>query len=121
VVAFVATAKPDVCRKFYTDTLGLLFVGDDGQTLIFDSNGTTLRVHKVPEVSRGSRTTLGWEVGDIVHAVRTLSAQGITFERYPNLEQDRNGIWTAKNGSLVAWFRDPDGNLLSLTQHAEMV
>jgi catechol 2,3-dioxygenase-like lactoylglutathione lyase family enzyme len=117
VVAFLATSKPEVCRKFYQETLGLLYLGDDGQTLIFDANGTTVRVQKVPSVSPASRTTLGWEVGDIIHAVKSLTAAGVAFERFPGLEQDRLGIWTAKTGTLVAWFRDPDGNLLSLSEH----
>lgn len=117
VVAFLATAKPDVCRKFYHETLGLLFVGDDGQSLVFDSNGTTVRVQKVPQVTPAARTTIGWEVSDVVHAVRTLTSLGIRFERFPNIDQDRDGIWTAPTGTLVAWFRDPDGNLLSLSEH----
>jgi len=117
VVAFVATAKPDVSRKFYQETLGLLFVGDDGQSLVFDANGTTVRIQKVTEVAPATRTSIGWEVHDVVYSVRRLSGLGVRFERFPNLQQDRDGIWTAPTGTLVAWFRDPDGNLLSLSEH----
>ncbi len=120
LVAFAATAKPDDCRRFYHDTLGLLFVGDDGRSLIFDSNGTALRVLKVKEVPRGTRAVLGWEVGDLLRLMRELASRGVAFERMEGLPQDRSGIWTGHDGTMMAWFRDPDGNLLSLSEHAEL-
>ncbi len=119
LVAFAATAKPDECRHFYHDLLGLLFMGDDGRALLFDSNGTSLRILKVADVPRGARTVLGWEVGDLVHLARELAARGVAFERMDGLVQDRYGIWTGRDGTMMAWFRDPDGNLLGLSEHAQ--
>jgi len=73
-------------------------------------------VTAVREVARGGYTVLGWRVSDIVTAVRDLAVRGVTFVRYPGLSQDEHGIWTAPSGAQVAWFTDPDGNTLSLTQ-----
>jgi catechol 2,3-dioxygenase-like lactoylglutathione lyase family enzyme len=119
LVAFIGTAKPAEARAFYEDTLGLLFMSEDPHTMIFDSNGTVLKVQKLKEVRPAHGTAVGWEVDHIVRAIHDLTAKGVSFLRFPGLEQDREAIWTAPNGTMVAWFKDPDGNVLSLTEHAQ--
>jgi catechol 2,3-dioxygenase-like lactoylglutathione lyase family enzyme len=116
VVAFVATAAPARARVFYANTLGLSLVSEDSFALVFDAGGTMLRVSIVQEVRPAGYTVLGWTVPDISAAVRDLAQRGVRFQRYDGLEQDAQGIWTAPGGARVAWFHDPDGNTLSLTQ-----
>jgi catechol 2,3-dioxygenase-like lactoylglutathione lyase family enzyme len=83
---------------------------------VLDANGTMLRVTAVPEVAHASYTVLGWRVAGITAAVRDLTARGVTFLRFDGMDQDDDGIWTTPGGEKVAWFADPDGNTLSLTQ-----
>ena len=116
LVAFVAATDLRRARAFYEQTLGLPVLGQDDFACVLDAHGTTLRVTAVREVVRGGYTVLGWRVSDIVTAVRDLAVRGVTFVRYPGLSQDEHGIWTAPSGAQVAWFTDPDGNTLSLTQ-----
>jgi catechol 2,3-dioxygenase-like lactoylglutathione lyase family enzyme len=116
LMAFVGTRNAERAKEFYRDKLGLNLVHDDGFALQFDANGTTLRVSRVPELNPAKFTVLGWEVPDIVAAVKQLHDSGITFERY-EFAQDELGIWTAPSGARVAWFKDPDGNILSVSQH----
>jgi catechol 2,3-dioxygenase-like lactoylglutathione lyase family enzyme len=118
IVAFVPTVAADRAREFYEQNLGLKFVSDDGFALVFDANGITLRVVKLKEHTPAHFTILGWEVMDIRQAVSSLQARGVLFERYPWAQQDELGIWTAPGGTKVAWFKDPDGNVLSVTQHS---
>jgi catechol 2,3-dioxygenase-like lactoylglutathione lyase family enzyme len=115
LICFAATAKVDAARDFYTLTLGFALVEDSPFALVFDGGGTTLRLQKVPSFTPHAFTALGWEVADIAAAVRHLSAGGVRFERYPGLTADELGIWTSPGGAKVAWFKDPDGNVLSLT------
>ncbi|MCI4373377.1 MAG: VOC family protein [Thermoplasmata archaeon] len=121
VIAFLATARPEESRRFYQETLGLISLGEDPRTLMFDCNGTTLRIQKLKAVAPGPHTALGWQVSDLVREVHTLSASGVKFVRYTGLDQDRDAIWTAPGGTLVAWFKDPDGNVLSLTEPSDVV
>jgi catechol 2,3-dioxygenase-like lactoylglutathione lyase family enzyme len=116
LIGFVATKDPANALKFYQDTLGLTLVSDDPFAIVFDANGTMLRVQKVGELQPAKHTALGWEVPDISAAVKELTGKGVRFERYPGLSQDELGIWKAPSGASVAWFKDPDGNVLSLTQ-----
>ena len=116
VVAFVATTDADRARQFYEGTLGLRLVADEPFALVFDAHGTTLRVQKLPELAPARHTVLGWLVPDVAAMIRHLSARGVAFERYPGLPQDDLGIATFPGGSRVAWFKDPDGNTLSLTE-----
>jgi catechol 2,3-dioxygenase-like lactoylglutathione lyase family enzyme len=115
-IAFVATAQPDVAKNFYSDLLGFRLVEDSQYALVFDINGTMLRIQKVGEVALAPYTALGWGVPDIHAKVRELGAKGVTMERFQWMDQDAAGVWTTPDGSAVCWFRDPDGNLLSLTQ-----
>jgi len=126
IVAFVAVCDRDAARKFYRDTLGLRLLADDQFAMIFDANGTTLRVTPVKDWTPPQFTVLGWEVGDIVATVKAMTAAGIEFQRYPWMKnQDEMGIWTSPTGpelsavhagAHVAWFKDPDGNVLSVAQ-----
>ena len=115
LMAFVGTRDSDRARTFYRDKLGLPLVFEDHFALQFDSGGVALRVARVPELTPAKYTVLGWVVPDIAAAVKALQQAGIVFERY-EFEQDELGIWTAPSGARVAWFKDPDGNILSLSQ-----
>jgi len=117
-IAFVATKNADVARKFYAQTLGLRFIADEQFALVFDLNGVMLRIFKVQDLQPARHTVLGWRVADIVAKVKELNDRGVTFERFEGMSQDALGIWTSPTGAKVAWFRDPDGNALSLTQFA---
>ncbi len=119
IVAFVATRDATRAKTFYRDTLGLRFISEDPFAIVFDAHGTTLRVSLVREMTPAAHTVLGWEVADIIAAVGQLVKSGVTFERYDVLPQDDLGIWTAPGGGRVAWFKDPDGNTLSITQSPE--
>ena len=116
LVAFVATADPVQAQRFYEGALGLPLISDDPFALIFDAHGTLLRVQKVDSVAAAPYTVLGSSTRDIEADVEALSAKGVAFERYEGMEQDANGIWNAPDGARVAWFKDPDGNLLSLSE-----
>jgi len=118
VVTFLLTQNPDAAVRFYRDRLGFTFLRDDGFALVFDLNGVMLRIGKVPQFTPAPNTVLGWESSDIVSAVDGLARNGVVFERYPNMAQDERGIHTFPTGDKVAWFKDPDGNVLSLSQHA---
>ncbi len=118
VVTFLLTANPEAALQFYRDTLELKYVGDDGFAIVFDMEGVMLRINKVPQFTPAQHTVLGWEVESIHAALDGLSRKGIGFERYPNMGQDELGICTFPGGDQVAWFKDPDGNLLSISQHA---
>lgn len=117
LVAFVGVCDPDRAKRFYRDTLGLRLVSEELPfALVFDVQGTMLRVTVVPEVKPAKFTVLGWKVPDIQAAVSSLDKEGVEFQRYAGLQQDGLGIWTSPNGARVAWFHDPDGNILSVTQ-----
>ena len=118
LVAFVPTRDSARAHAFYADILGLRFLSDDGFALVFDANGTMLRVVRAGDFTPFPFTLLGWQVPDIDATVAELTAKGVEFSRYSFLEQAPNGVWTAPgNAAKVAWFPDPDGNTLSLSQH----
>ncbi len=116
VIAFAAATDLDRARVFYEQVLGLRVTAHNAFACVLDANGTMLRVTAVPEVSPASYTVLGWRVTDIAATVRALTARGVAFRRYHGMDQDEQGIWTTPGGDKVAWFADPDGNTLSLTQ-----
>ena len=116
LVAFVAATDLRRARAFYEQKLGLRVLEHNDFACVVDANGTMLRVTQVPEVARAGYTVLGWRVRDIAASVRDLAGRGVTFLRYDGMSQDQDGIWTAPSGARVAWFADPDGNTLSLTQ-----
>jgi catechol 2,3-dioxygenase-like lactoylglutathione lyase family enzyme len=116
VIAFVATADPAHAREFYENFLGLRFVADEPFALVFDAHGIMLRIAKVREVTVVPFTVLGWKVPNIEAAVTELNARGVRFQRYGGMPQDEFGVWVSPSGAKIAWFKDPDGNTLSLTQ-----
>lgn len=118
IVTFLLTKNPEASLRFYRDTLGFNFLRDDGFALVFDAHGTMLRISKMPEFTPPRNTVLGWEVKDIAATVGEFTRKGVAFERYPNMGQDDDGIATFPTGDKVAWFKDPDGNVLSFSQHA---
>jgi catechol 2,3-dioxygenase-like lactoylglutathione lyase family enzyme len=116
LIAFLPTTDVDRARSFYEGTLGLSVIEEDPYAFALDANGTMLRVTLVPELHPAGYTVCGWRVDDIADATRALGDRGVAFLRYDGMEQDDLGAWTAPSGAKVAWFADPDGNTLSLTQ-----
>ncbi len=119
-IAFIPTNNAEAARTFYENTLGLRFVSDDQFAMVFrvgPGDGAMLRVVRAGEFTPASFTIFGWETANIEATVAELEAKGIEFLRFGFLEQDGHGIWRAPNGNAVAWFKDPDGNTLSLSQH----
>jgi catechol 2,3-dioxygenase-like lactoylglutathione lyase family enzyme len=116
LVAFVGTRDLDRARAFYRDTLGLQLVSEDRFALVFDAGGTMLRVAAVQEMTAAKYTVLGWQVRDIVQIATKLGEAGVNLERFAGMNQDEEGIWKSPSGARVAWFKDPDGNTLSITQ-----
>ena len=120
MVGFVITGNPEKASAFYGGVLGFRLISDDDFALVFDANGTTIRVGKGRNFTPAPHTVLGWEVPDIHAAIRELTPRGVQFEQFnlPFMKQDEFGVWTPPNGDKVAWFKDPDGNVLSISQHA---
>jgi catechol 2,3-dioxygenase-like lactoylglutathione lyase family enzyme len=117
IVAFVPIKDSAKARAFYEGVLGLRFVKDDGFALVLEANGIMVRAAKMKEFTPAQFTILGWQVSDINQVVRELAARGVHFEIFGFFKQDELGIWTAPTGDKVAWFKDPDGNILSVSQH----
>jgi catechol 2,3-dioxygenase-like lactoylglutathione lyase family enzyme len=118
IVAFVPTTDAARARAFYEGVLGLRFVKDDGFAMVLDANGIMVRAAKVGADWKPAQfTILGWQVSDIESLVRALQGKGVHFEIFGFFKQDDLGIWTAPTGDKVAWFKDPDGNVLSVSQH----
>lgn len=117
VVTFLPTDDYAKARAFFEGKLGLRFVSQDEYALVMDANGTMLRITKVRDHKPAQFTVLGWKVNNIEQLVEKLSSGGVAFERYGFIPQDKLGIWTTPGGDKVAWFKDPYGNILSLSQH----
>ena len=115
-VAFLAAADLDRSTRFLTDVVGLTLLERTPIADVYDAHGTRLRVTLVDHAPQLPFTVLGWEVTDLDAEVDQLQARGATFERFAGMDQDDRGIWTAPGGDRVAWFRDTEGNLLSLSQ-----
>jgi len=115
-MAFVASTRLETARAFYGEVLGLSLTSADDFGLMFDAGGTVLRVARVEQLTPPGYTVLGWIVEDIAAAVDGLATRGVRMERFGFMEQDARGIWSAPGGASVAWFKDPDGNTLSVTQ-----
>lgn len=117
MVGFVVTTRPEAARTFYEEVLGFRFLTEDEYGISFEAGLAMVRMVKAPSFTPAQGTVLGWEVADIQEAVRALGERGVTFERYPWMKQDKLGVGTFPNGDKVAWFKDPEGNVLSLSQH----
>jgi len=116
LVAFTASRNLEVSGRFYGDVLGFRLLEASEFANAYDANGTQLRVTLVDRVSEAPYTVLGWRVLDIVATIRALRQAGVVFQRYEGMTQDEFDVWIAPGGSRVAWFADPDGNVLSLQQ-----
>jgi len=117
LVAFVPIRDSARARAFYEGVLGLRFVKDDGFAMVFDANGIMVRAAKMKDFTPAQHTILGWQVSAIDNVVRALNEKGVHFEIFGFFKQDESGIWTAPTGDKVAWFKDPDGNILSVSEH----
>ena len=117
IVAFVPIKDSEKTRSFYEGVVGLRFVKDDGFALVFDANGIMVRAAQMKDFTPAQFTVLGWQVYEIENVVRALQKKGVHFEIFGFFQQDELGIWTAPTGDKVAWFKDPDGNILSVSQH----
>jgi catechol 2,3-dioxygenase-like lactoylglutathione lyase family enzyme len=117
IAAFIQITNVEKARDFYEGILGLRFVKDDGFAAVFDANGIMVRAAKMKEFTPLQSTVLGWQVANIEEIVRALQKKGAHFEIFGFFKQDELGIWTAPTGDKVAWFKDPDGNILSVSQH----
>jgi catechol 2,3-dioxygenase-like lactoylglutathione lyase family enzyme len=118
LVAFAPSTDLERSRAFYQQVLGLFLQYVDEFACVFDAHGTTLRVTRVPALAPAPFTILGWLVPEISLTIAGLRGQQVEFLRFPGMQQDDQGVWTAPNGAKIAWFHDPDGNVLSLTQDA---
>ena len=117
LVAFGATTNATRAAQFYGEVLGLSRRSEDGFALVFEANGVELRLQKLETLEPRGFTVLGWQVRDVNAVLDALTQRGVSTERYQGLQQDARGIWTAPSGARVAWFKDPDGNLLSVAQY----
>ena len=117
LTGFIPTKDYDKARTFYVDKLGFEFVSLDQFALVLSLGGHKFRVSKVPNFTPLQGTILGWEVTDIEPVVRWLAERGVSTEKYPFVQDKELGIWTTPNGDQVAWFKDPDGNILSVAHH----
>jgi catechol 2,3-dioxygenase-like lactoylglutathione lyase family enzyme len=116
LMGFVPTRDTALARAFYEHVLGLKFLSDDGFAVMVEANGIRVRLVKIENHKPVVFTILGWEVPDVEKEVSDLETRGVVFEKYGMPNQDARGIWTAPGGAKIAWFKDPDGNVLSLAQ-----
>jgi catechol 2,3-dioxygenase-like lactoylglutathione lyase family enzyme len=119
LIAFAGATDLARARAFYEHTLGLRVVEQNDLACVFDANGTMLRITAVSEISIPGYTVLGWQVANMEEAVHALTLKGVEFTQYDGMDQDLTGIWTSPGGDRVAWFADPDGNIVSLTEFAQ--
>ena len=119
MVGFVPTTDSKQARAFYEGKLGFQFVSDDQFALVMQAGDNMIRIAKAGKFTPAPFTVLGWEVMKIEDEVSALVARGVVFEKYPFVEDQETGIWVAPGGDKVAWFKDPDGNVLSLSEHVK--
>lgn len=117
IVAFLQVTDRSAAKTFFVDVLGLRFLSEDPFALVVESNGTRVRIGETREFIPARGTVLGWQVSDIEEVISDLLARGVQFEKYGFPDQDERGIWTTPGGDKVAWFKDPTGNVLSVSQH----
>jgi catechol 2,3-dioxygenase-like lactoylglutathione lyase family enzyme len=117
LIGFIPTRNGDAARVFYETKVGLRFISEDQFAIVFQSGANIIRITRTGSFTPAPFTILGWHSSQIEQDVRDMTARGITFERYDYMGlQDELGIWTAPGGAKVAWFKDPDGNTLSISQ-----
>jgi catechol 2,3-dioxygenase-like lactoylglutathione lyase family enzyme len=117
MVGFLLTKDYEKARAFYEGNLGFEFVSLDQFALVMQAGKSMIRIVKVPDFTPLRSTVLGWKVNDIETMVDWLINRGVTFEKYPFVQDKERGIWTAPGGSKIAWFADPYGNVLSVSEH----
>jgi predicted enzyme related to lactoylglutathione lyase len=117
MMGFVLTKDYEKARAFYEGNLGFEFVSLDQFALVMQAGKSMIRIVKVPTFTPLQSTVLGWEVDDIETMVGWLTKRGVAFEKYPFVQDKERGIWSTPDGSKVAWFKDPDGNVLSVSEH----
>lgn len=117
IVGFVPTNDSKKARSFYEGKLGFQFVSEDQFALVMNAHGNNIRIAKGAKFTPAHYTVLGWEVKDIESVVTALKQSGVEFESYPFIQDRKLMIWSTPDGSKVAWFKDPDGNVLSVSQH----
>ena len=117
MVGFIPARDYDAARSFFVDKLGLEFVSLDQFALVVRSGPTTIRITKIPNFTPLQGTILGWAVEDIEAVAKWLQSRGVALEKFPFAQDQQLGIWTAPGGDRVAWFKDPSGNILSISQH----
>jgi catechol 2,3-dioxygenase-like lactoylglutathione lyase family enzyme len=117
MTGFVLTKDYDKARAFYEEKLGFEFVSLDQFALVMKTEQNMIRISKVPTFTPLQSTVLGWEVKDIIAIVKWLAGRGVEMEKYAFVQDKELGIWSAPGGTKVAWFKDPDGNVLGLGQH----
>jgi len=117
MVGFVLTKDCAKARAFFEGKLGFQFVSQDQFALAMKAGGNMMRISKVPDFAPLQSTVLGWEVQNIEAVVKWLAGRGVAFEKYPFVQDRELGIWTTPNGDKVAWFKDPDDNVLSVSEH----
>jgi len=116
-VAFLQVSDRKKAREFYVEVLGLKYISEDPFALVVESNGTRVRIGEMPNLQPAQFTVLGWEVPDMEEAVSDLQSRGVELQKYGLKGQDERGVWTTPGGDKVAWFKDPSGNVLSVSQH----
>lgn len=114
--AIIWTSRIGEAEAFYRDVLGLTLRTKSDGALVFDVGGSDLRVSPVPSMTRGEHTVMGFAVADLDGVISGLRARGVGFERFAGFPHDENGVVVSPDGARVAWFRDPDGNILSVVQ-----
>ena len=118
IIAFATIVDVERAKVFYRDTLGLTLISEEPPfALVFDANGVMVRLGMATKLPEAHGTVLGWQVPEIEVAVKELTERGVPFEQFEGLSQNQKGIWLSPSGAKVAWFRDPDGNILSISEH----
>jgi catechol 2,3-dioxygenase-like lactoylglutathione lyase family enzyme len=118
LIGFIPIKDYDAARAFYEGKLQCEFVSHDQYALVLRAGPHMIRVVKLPNYTPLQATILGWEVPDVPAAVQWLASRGVATEKYPWVSDKETGIMTFPNGDKVAWFKDPDGNVLSVSQHS---
>lgn len=114
--AFIPTVDSERAKHFYKDVIGLKLLSEQKYFLDFDARGSLLRIISVESFTPQPFTVLGWVVDDIFSTIEELNTRGVFCEKYEFFEQDDLGVWISPAGFKVAWFKDPDGNLLSINE-----
>lgn len=117
MIGFALTTDPQRARKFYEEVLGFKFLEENPFALVMETDENMIRISPVKEFVPAPHTILGWEVKEIESLANYLKERGVSFERYPWMKHSEQGIWDSPSGDKVAWFKDPDGNVLSISQH----